>query len=37
MNNDLLYFVLGVTILVVYLIFSAKTEMGTMLFKKKKK
>ncbi|CCQ53926.1 hypothetical protein CWATWH0402_625 [Crocosphaera watsonii WH 0402] len=37
MDNELFSFLLGVTLLIAYLIFSAKTEMGTKLFKKKKK
>ncbi len=37
MENELFSFFLGVTLLIAYLIFSAKTEMGTKLFKKKKK
>ncbi len=37
MNNELFSFALGVVVLIAYLIFSAKTEMGTNLFKKKKK
>ncbi len=37
MTNDLFSFLLGVMALIAYLVFSAKTEMGTKLFKKKKK
>ncbi|WP_262382447.1 hypothetical protein [Microcystis aeruginosa] len=29
MNNDLLTFLFGVTLLILYLVFSALTEMGT--------
>lgn len=29
MDSDLIYFLLGIIGLIVYLIFSAKTEMGT--------
>ncbi|CCQ49066.1 hypothetical protein CWATWH8502_3335 [Crocosphaera watsonii WH 8502] len=36
MDNELFSFLLGVTLLIAYLIFSAKTEMGTKLFKKKR-
>ncbi|MES1023731.1 hypothetical protein ABN584_12620 [Gloeocapsa sp. BRSZ] len=36
MNADLIPFLVGVSLLVAYLIFSAKTEMGTKLFWKKK-
>ncbi len=37
MDSELFSFLLGVALLIAYLIFSAKTEMGTKLFKKKKK
>ncbi|WP_269085983.1 hypothetical protein [Chroogloeocystis siderophila] len=36
MNADLIPFLVGASLLVAYLIFSAKTEMGTKLFWKKK-
>ncbi len=36
MNNELVSCFLGVTLLIDYLIFSAKTEMGTKLLKKKR-
>lgn len=36
MNNDLLAFVAGVSLLILYLIFSASTEMGTKPWKKYK-
>lgn len=31
MDSDLIYFLLGIIGLIIYLIFSAKTEMGTKL------
>ena len=37
MDNELFSFFFFFTLLIAYLIFSAKTEMGTKLFKKKKK
>jgi hypothetical protein len=37
MNNDVITFLIGLTVLIAYLIFSAKTEMGTKLFRKRKK
>ena len=36
MNQDLLIFCGSVVLLIVYLVFSAKTEMGTNLFASKK-
>lgn len=37
MNNDLIFFLMGIAFLILYLIWSAKTEMGTKYFDKKKK
>jgi hypothetical protein len=36
MNGDLILFLAGAILLIAYLIFSAKTEMGTKLLWKKK-
>jgi hypothetical protein len=35
MNNDLVPFLVGIAVLILYLVFSALTEMGTKLPEKK--